>query len=545
MSSSLFQQLPEDIYLLVEEFLTLAFYKEWKCTCKSFNQQCCFQSILIPLKSVATSKFINNDNSFRDHLLQNLSQLERPRLFVSCAIHLLERLLEIPIVYKSIAINYYVIIRPPVLNGLESIEVRHYCSFSDSKYNNFSLRCSGDRYQHNRSVGEQQVELFELLKLPPVLSPARFYIRKMSFSYSTALKDDNLHLFQFLFELTLKYCTLVTDVSALSKVRRLVLDTCDNIRDVNCLHSIERLALTNCSKITNVNKLGHLKVLSIRNCANLKTLQGLTHNLKLQIENCPNIQDVPVIFQQRITRINLGNIPTISQVQKVSSTARELVFFSCVNLTAFCLTPYSTHLREVELAHCSMISDLSNLSFLHSLVIDNCDKIEEVARLGNVHKLTINNCNKLASIAGLGGPSQKYVNIHNCPLLTDFSPLKRVHHVHLGNCQGFTNATDVQFVEDLMLIKCSEVVDISMLGQSHMKKFTLCQCDKVTSLQGLSHIEAVHLIRNAMLKDISGLGHNQKIVISLPTQIENSQVLDEHYLVYKTSKSLLYLCRKD
>eukprot|EP01040_Poterioochromonas_malhamensis_P001299 gene1299-1374_t len=194
--------------------------------------------------------------------------------------------------------------------------------------------------------------------------------------------------------------------------------------------------------------------------------------------------------------------------------------------------------NDIKKLHLKYVSgDMINFNlftFLNDVTLDECSFVSEVTALGNVRRLRLIKLSNLRSLTGLGQSRQKIVTVSMLRNVSDFSPLNGIKVVIIDSCLQFMKTVEVNQVEQLKIINCAKIDDITPLCSC--KSLTLENCGGITSLSGLLNVPVVYLAGTLSLQSASGLGNNDKIVIrgrSILNQCcDITEVLGDNYTLY-------------
>ncbi len=149
------------------------------------------------------------------------------------------------------------------------------------------------------------------------------------------------------------------------------------------------------------------------------------------------------------------------QTKKIAPCTLKIVdiydFAGTVNLSCFC------NVREISL--------------------DCCKQVTSLLGLENVPRVILRSL-PLMSLEGLG--ENDYVEISDCASIKDFSALKYIKEVKIEECRSFVNATDVGYVQKLVIIGCEELEDLS--GLMEVKDLYLKDCHNIVYCESFNKI---------------------------------------------------------
>lgn len=259
------------------------------------------------------------------------------------------------------------------------------------------------------------------------------------------------------------------NTNGLSHLQELSLILCDSLTDVSSLSKLRKVLIFSCSILTNLTGLGTVYDLELSNCKGIQDISPLTKNHTLKIFSCPNI---------KAGLLSIMNVEEWKTDLFTSSSflGEEGIFPQLSRLTVHRYLekefPYLRNLKHLSLT-CFLI-DLSymncqNFSHLTSLSISCTPNLQAISVLRDIPVLKLNSISRLQDISSLGGKN-KSVTISYCSLIKDFSSLKNVPKVTILSCGLFSNANDVSDVEELTITDLFQVSDISCLGK--VKKLT-------------------------------------------------------------------------
>ncbi len=200
-----------------------------------------------------------------------------------------------------------------------------------------------------------------------------------------------------------------------------------------------------------------------------------------EFDNVSIVSHVKVLTFNKCHGIGFNNVSSLSKVHKLTFD----------------------NIRELE--------DVSGLDSLYELHLLNCENLKDISKLGRVHRLLVSCWGRpVTSLEGLGQGNSK-IYLGGLSKVTDFTPLRSVYKVSLGNCDSIVHGRDLASVQHLILYRCSAFDDTSALG--NLKSFYLKECWKISKLDGLENVPTIRIEGCNELEDISCLGKQQSLII--------------------------------
>ncbi|KAI9812204.1 MAG: SCF ubiquitin ligase complex subunit [Pycnora praestabilis] len=294
---------------------------------------------------------------------------------------------------------------------------------------------------------------------------------------------------------------------------------------VQCLQlckRVERLTLTSCSGLTDfgVTALveGNRSLLAL----DISGLSSVTdHSLEAVADNCPRLQGLNITGCVNITdKAMIAVSENCRHIKRVKlNDCSELTDDSIISLATKCpqmleidlhgvkaithlavtsLIANGRHLRELRLAHCSLITDDAflrlparrNYESLRILDLTACDQLEDdgvdriITAAPRLRNLVLAKCKKItdraiASITKLG-KNLHYVHLGHCQQITDGAVIQlvkmcnRIRYIDLACCHKLTDASIQQLanlpkLRRIGLVKCLAITDRSILALAKAK----------------------------------------------------------------------------
>lgn len=197
--------------------------------------------------------------------------------------------------------------------------------------------------------------------------------------------------------------------------------------------------------------------------------------------------------------LELSNNKTISDYCHFSKNIISL------NLSYTCIKRLSTDMLYVKYLYLSRcpISNISHIELMKSLIeldLSHCSFITDISPAKHVSILNLSFCVNILDFSMLG-------NVRNLNLtgtrIFDCGPLCNVPNLNLSGCANIEVVSMLKNVS-LDLSHCYKVKDVSMLG--HIKTLKL-NGTNITSVQGLETVESLSVVCCALLQDFSPVYH--------------------------------------
>ncbi len=222
------------------------------------------------------------------------------------------------------------------------------------------------------------------------------------------------------------------NISAYSNLRRLKLSSSNGIEDVSSLDGIHELHLLYCHKIQDIS--------------------GLNHNYKIVIEDCSKITDYSNSF--RYSKIIHIRCPSKSMQREMDSfdlskalEAREIYFWG-ENCTKPLILPQCSSLRLVQAENLQSPFTLPSEHHIREIIVRDWTGLISFLHFDGIYSVKLINLN-ISSLEGLGSRN-RVVEVDNCPLITDFCPLRHCDKVIIRKCKGFQDIDQIRGVNDLI-----------------------------------------------------------------------------------------------
>jgi hypothetical protein len=297
------------------------------------------------------------------------------------------------------------------------------------------------------------------------------------------------------------------DVSAFSHLTKLSLDNCERVTNVNCLRNLSFLVVSYCSNIRDVSQLGGVFDLTLRQCSGIVDISQLVSNTNLSILLCANINSQTMNFR------NVRSLKT-DLFRRYEDTialtnSRSIKLFKYTG-SAVCTQHRS--LKDITIFGDRKIGtqslNLSNFSHLFRVVLANLPYVP--LELSPLHSVPVVRLLSLIidSIEGLGG--NWMVSVSHCPLIANFSPLRKVHRVVISSNPKIENGKELEEVSDLTVDSCSSFTYTT--GLEKLKHLHLEDCNSLKEVRGLENISTVTILSCRNLSSMNGLGNNDKII---------------------------------
>jgi hypothetical protein len=345
---------------------------------------------------------------------------------------------------------------------------------------------------------------------------------------------NSFPLLSSLQSLSLHNCRNLIDVSNLSHLKKLSLSLCHTIVNISPLQSISELSITSCPRVIDFQSLKNrsfslidnlsLKAISFRvnphhvvlsKCHEWFDLAPLKSIHSLVFIDCDQVFDLSPLTENIALTISfshrendnyhLKGYESLCKLKKLKLVGCNLVDLNCFQRLEEGQFEFCHHLREVS---------LPNPSLIKKIEFYDCRLFSSITGLKEAKIVNINNCLQLSNISGLG--RNQRVKIGSSDKIKDFSSLRSVTDVHIYNCGHFMGLegkfSDVPLtVRCLTIDLCNQFKETS--GLSSLEYFSVISCYYLISLDGLKDVSTVCAKKCRHLKNVSGLGPNNRRVV--------------------------------
>jgi hypothetical protein len=187
------------------------------------------------------------------------------------------------------------------------------------------------------------------------------------------------------------------------------------------MQSVKFLYLHNCRyirNIDNISKMMSLIKLDLSNCYLIKDISPAKHVSVLNVAFCQHITDFSMLSNVIHLNLTCTKINDLSALRHV----RKIILAGCQNITVDSLTGLKC--TYLDISHCYNIKSIPHLTDIKHIIL------------------------KGTSITNLEGlESCDTVNVEDCTLIKDFTPVYNVPHLNISRCwqitdiSSFKNAT--------------------------------------------------------------------------------------------------------
>lgn len=189
----------------------------------------------------------------------------------------------------------------------------------------------------------------------------------------------------------------------------------------------------------------------------------------------------------------------------------------------------------VHLRNCS-IEQVDKLCGTRSITIEDCDSLVDLAFARNTEHLIIRHCPNIESLEALRHSNVRRVELVNCPLITDVSPLAQCDDIELAEfprlvdlsplcvdsrprrdrnrvaiveCPLIIDVSPLRGIDTIELIDCPLIVDVSPLDSS--RSIDISGCTKVTDVSSLAAVQEIVMQRCTRVTDVASL-HRARVL---------------------------------
>ncbi len=199
------------------------------------------------------------------------------------------------------------------------------------------------------------------------------------------------------------------------------------------------------------------------------------------------------------------------KLETTSRHWRDLTHFSHVESVGRGATCTGTYIppipavKELKLAGCPSLTDVSNLSHLSKLEMGGTPSLIDISPLQNIPHLSFDGGDNIEDFSVFNASRQKFLKIYCSSLLRDVTSFSGIRYLILQSCPELENVSPLKGIYDLSLLSCAKVMDISGLGNHHRLVIKDCSYG-LTGYDSLVNIPHVRL-RACSISDVSVLSH--------------------------------------
>jgi len=184
---------------------------------------------------------------------------------------------------------------------------------------------------------------------------------------------------------------------------------------------------------------------------------------------------------------------------------------------------YIYKIRDIsKVSDVGLNSLINNTNFILDITIKPETYNDQITRISHllkvkrpfnrIHKLNLYCCTEITDVSLLG-------NVHtlifmDCPGITDVSALENVHTLYMNMCIGITDVSSLGNVHTLIFNDCPGITDVSALGKDQRSTLYLSGCTRITDVSALGNIHTLYLSGCYGITDVSALGNVYKLVLS-------------------------------
>jgi hypothetical protein len=165
-------------------------------------------------------------------------------------------------------------------------------------------------------------------------------LKKASFSTCLGIKDADLACFRNLSSFSLKSMHSIVDVNSLRKIPTLSFTDCGGISDISSLGRVHSLTVEGCEGVKDIFTLGSIYELHLRD------FQG----------------NIPIYLLMNVTVLDLSGSESISEIGCLGHSAvRELNLADCIHISDITMLQ---NVKKLDISNCPLINNLSGLKAL-------------------------------------------------------------------------------------------------------------------------------------------------------------------------------------
>jgi hypothetical protein len=232
-----------------------------------------------------------------------------------------------------------------------------------------------------------------------------------------------------------------------------------------------------------------------------------------------------------------------------------LKFRDCIGITALGDLP---DVHTLTIYNCPTLRTTGKMPLLRKWIVRVADNLQvvipsnslqllafeqlrttvDVSKFVSVPKLSFYFNQQLHSIFGLGCQNSE-VKLIGCRSVLDFTPLKNIYKVHIGETPMLVRGRDICNITHLTIDDCPNFVDTTSLGK--VKSLKIYNCSKLRSLSELQTISRVVILNCDKVEDYSGVGQHDEALFTQTTALKTlyGEYLKEgrHEEIFQTIKS--------
>jgi hypothetical protein len=184
----------------------------------------------------------------------------------------------------------------------------------------------------------------------------------------------------------------------------------------------------------------------------------------------------------KLKNLTLSTVPPLVKLPSVSHlSSLTLERSSVTSANRF------ADIRELRLGFCRKLTQVSQLGKVSFLDLHNCSKLSRIKRLGKKnYSLNLSHCYLITDISNLGRIQK--LKLDFCRNITDISSLSKVPYLSLRGCTGITDFTSLGKYQKFLDLTGSEVTDVALLNFSTVYELVLSFCSEIRDVSCLTDV---------------------------------------------------------
>ncbi len=366
-------------------------------------------------------------------------------------------------------------------------------------------------------------------------------------------RSDLLSL-QKLQKLRLFDITYPNDASFFHNIQEITIRRCKLPTDISILRNAKILVFQDIYSKIDVNSLGNVYDLRLENCRGVDNISSLTKNTKITIMYCPQIRDYTSIKNAKYIEIGIESrgidLTCLPKIDRLTCV-RETLFNDDPNQAL------KVNLERVDSIRLVILGDGSPPDFTR---IKNIPTVEIEYEDGGSPAPLLHQLRGNHSIKNLSLEYEQFKEPFDIAI---------ANHISVVSIAGLNiTSSSTEFVlEGVREMKISDSIITSFScfrNVYHLILRFLKLADQITSYDGLSDIPIIEIDKKSYIKDLKGLGNNEKIIIhgindkslpflpfkvsdgaefDIPSNLQGIDWLIEHYQLDESRRNHTYLKR--
>lgn len=331
------------------------------------------------------------------------------------------------------------------------------------------------------------------------------------------------------------------DYEKLSHLKKLHLLDAIELTDITALQDIPDLSISNPILLKDFTKLGkQQKRLNIYNGTGLIDVSSFSKIHELILTECDGLIDVSPL--KGIYYLNLSFCRQVNDISCLGKHHR-LVILSCsenlIGYNSLVNIPYITlgscdieditvlkYAKSIELNNCFLVKDVSPIKDVKHILIKYCENINNLQELKNVYNLTIFSYQITPKLLSeMKNHTLTIRRINNRRINNNNNNNNNNEEDIITNYSFFHNFKHFTFEPDRTLAPFIHDTKNQLLLFQYLQSITIDRCDDLTSVNGIGNIPIVRIYNCKNLIDITAFGKNHEIDLRSCISLEDVRSL--------------------